>query len=228
MHLLWYSHFTNQIIPDYDTDPDKIIYKNLRGYAASKGATLNAELNIGNRFKSLAGSYCSGCRKVEKDEQGKETSTTDLYLTEKWSGTWAITYIFPAIGFTIDYTGNMYGPMRLPLLSDKDPRPASSPVWSIQNIQFTKLLNRNIELFGGIKNLLNWTPAKKSPFLIARSNDPFDKHLTYNPDGSIKPVDDPSLGAAHNPYGLSFDPTYVYAPNQGIRFFAGIRFTIKK
>ncbi|HKO80506.1 MAG TPA: hypothetical protein VJU78_08930, partial [Chitinophagaceae bacterium] len=70
-------------------------------------------------------------------------------------------------------------------------------------------------------------PAKKSPFLIARSNDPFDKHLTYNPDGSIKAVDDPSLGAAHNPYGLSFDPAYVYAPNQGIRFFAGFRVNIK-
>ena len=224
---LWYSHFTNQIIPDYDTDPDKIIYKNLHGYAASKGATLNAELNIGNRFKSLLGITVQDVRKVEKDEQQKETRTQPV-LTEKWSGTWAVTYTFPAIGFSIDYTGNIYGPMRLPLLSDKDPRPGYSPVWSIQNIQFTKLVNQNIELFGGIKNLLNWTPAKKSPFLIARSNDPFDKHLTYNPDGSIKAVDDPSLGAAHNPYGLSFDPTYVYAPNQGIRFFAGARFTIKQ
>ncbi len=224
---LWYSHFTNQIIPDYDTDPNKIIYKNLRGYAASKGATLNTELNIGSRFKSLLGVTLQDVRKIEKDELGKETSIRPV-LTEKWSGTWAITYTFPAIGFSIDYTGNIYGPMRLPLLSDKDPRAASSPVWSIQNIQLTKLVNRNIELFGGVKNLLNWTPAKNTPFLIARSNDPFDKHLTYNPDGSIKPVNDPSLGAAHNPYGLSFDPAYVYAPNQGIRFFAGARFTMRK
>lgn len=217
---LWYSHFTNQIIPDYDTDPEKIIYKNLRGYSSSKGATLNTEINIGNRFKSLLGVTVQDVRKVEKDEQHKETKTQPV-LTEKWSGTWAVTYTLPTIGFSIDYTGNIYGPMRLPLLSDKDPRPGYSPVWSIQNIQFTKLVNRNIELFGGIKNLLNWTPAKKSPFLIARSHDPFDKKVEYDANGKI-------LSTAENPYALSFDPAYVYAPNQGIRFFAGARFTIKK
>jgi outer membrane receptor for ferrienterochelin and colicins len=85
-----------------------------------------------------------------------------------------------------------------------------------------------VEVFGGIKNLLNWTPSKHSPFLIARTNDPFDKHVSYNTDGSVKVVHDPSAGAAHNPYGLTFDPTYVYAPNQGLRFFAGARYTIKK
>ena len=217
---LWYSHFTNQIIPDYDSDPNKIIYQNLRGYSSSKGATLNAELNIGHRFKSLLGITVQDVRKMEKDEQGKKIKLQPV-LTENWSGTWAITYGFPAIGFSIDYTGNVYGPMRLPLLSDKDPRPAFSPVWSIQNIQFTKLINRNIELFGGIKNLLNWTPAKESPFLIARSHDPFDKKVEYDADGKI-------LTTAENPYALSFDPAYVYAPNQGIRFFAGARFTIKQ
>ena len=217
---LWYSYFTNQIIPDYDSNPDKIIYKNLRGFAASEGATLNAELNIGSRFKSLLGVTVQDVMKVEKDERGKETRSQPV-LTEKWSGTWAVTYSFPAAGLTIDYTGNIYGPMRLPLLSDKDPRPGFSPVWSIQNIQFTKLVNRNIELFGGVKNLLNWTPAKSSPFLIARSHDPFDKKVEHDSNGKI-------LATAENPYALSFDPSYVYAPNQGIRFFAGVRFTIKK
>jgi outer membrane receptor for ferrienterochelin and colicins len=142
-------------------------------------------------------------------------------LTEKWSGTWAITYTFPAAGFTIDYTGNVYGPMRLPLLSATDPRPGYSPVWSIQNIQFTKMLNKKTEIFGGIKNLLNWTPAKNTPFILARSHDPFDKKVEYETDGKVK-------ATAENPYALTFDPSYVYAPNQGIRFFAGVRFTVKK
>lgn len=158
--------------------------------------------------------------KVQKGNFGKNTKQQPV-LTEKWSGTWALTYIIPAAGITIDYTGNIYGPMRLPLLSDKDPRPAFSPVWSIQNIQVTKLLNRRLEFFGGIKNLLNWTPAKNTPFIIARSHDPFDKKVEYDARGSI-------LATAENPYALSFDPTYVYAPNQGIRFFAGVRFIVKK
>ena len=118
--------------------------------------------------------------------------------------------------------------MRLPLLSGKDPRSASSPVWSIQNIQLTKLLSRKIELFGGVKNLLNWTPSKASPFLIARSHDPFDKKIDYDGDGKVDvDTNGKVLVTAENPYGLTFDPAYVYAPNQGIRFFAGARFTIK-
>lgn len=216
----WYSHFTNQIIPDYDTDPNKIIYKNLDGYSSSKGITLNLDLNIAHRFKTLAGVTVQDVKKVERNNQGKAIKQ-QLMLTEKWSGTWAVTYIFPRSGITIDYTGNIYGPMRLPLISDKDPRPGHSPVWSIQNIQVTKMINRNLELFAGIKNLLNWTPAKSAPFLIARSHDPFDKQVQRDPAGNV--VETPE-----NPYKLSFDPAYVYAPNQGLRVFAGVRLNVKK
>jgi outer membrane receptor for ferrienterochelin and colicins len=216
----WYSHFTNQIIPDYDTDPNKIIYQNLRGYSSSKGFTLNTELNFGHRLKSLLGITLQDVQKIEKDGQGKKTVIQPV-LTEKWSGTWAVTYGIPAIGLSFDYTGNIYGPMRLPLIGANDPRPAFSPVWSIQNIQATKLFKNNLEIFGGVKNLLNWTPARHSPFLIARSHDPFDKKVEYDGNGKI-------LATAENPYALSFDPSYVYAPNQGIRFFGGIRYTIKK
>jgi len=31
-----------------------------------------------------------------------------------------------------------------------------------------------------------------------------------------------------NPYALTFDPTYVYGPNQGIRGFLGIRWRLNK
>jgi len=215
----WYSHFTNQIIPDYDTDPNKIIYKNLDGFAGSKGFSLNVELSYANRLKGLMGITLQDVQKTERDVRGKH-STIRPVLTERWSGTWAITYTIPASGLTIDYTGNIYGPMRLPLLSATDPRPEFSPVWSIQNIQVSKLINRQLEIFAGVKNLLNWTPAKNVPFLVARSHDPFDKSVEYHVDGTVK-------ATAENPYALTFDPSYVYAPNQGIRLFGGIRLTLK-
>lgn len=215
----WYSHFTNQIIADYDTDPNKIIYKNLDGYASSKGVTLNLELNIGHRFKSMMGATVTDVKKVEKKD-GIKSSTTPV-LTDKWSGTWAITYTMPAAGITIDYTGNLYGPMRLPLLSATDPRPGTSPVWSIQNIQVTKLIGKGLELFAGVKNLLNWTPAKSTPFIIARSHDPFDKKVQYDPSGNV-------LATPENPYALTFDPSYAYAPNQGLRVFGGVRYMLRK
>lgn len=215
----WYSYFSNQIIPDYDTDPNKIIYKNLDGYSFSKGMTLNIDYSYGHRFKALLGMTLQSIKKTEKDASGNKLTQVPV-LTEKWSGTWSISYSIPAGGWSVDYTGNIYGPMRLPLLGVRDPRPAHSPVWSLQNLQISKKLGRAIECFAGSKNLLNWTPARRVPFLIARAHDPFDKLVEYEQDGSVRV-------SAENPFGLSFDPAYVYAPNQGRRIFAGLRFTLR-
>lgn len=110
--------------------------------------------------------------------------------------------------------------MRLPLLGPLDPRKPYSPLWSLQNIQFVFTGVKQTEIYAGVKNLLNWTPNKGNPFIIARTHDPFDKKVQYDSNGQIIPT-------AENPYALSFDPTYVYGPNQGRRFFLGIRISIK-
>ena len=215
---VWYSYFNNQIIPDYETDPNKIIYKNLNGYSSSMGFTLNLEWNAASQLKLIAGTTIQDVAKFESINGKKQKS--ELLLTEPWSGTWAVTYTWPGAGISIDYTGNIYGPMKLPLLSVLDPRPAFSKVWSIQNLQFTKRVSKKAEFYTGVKNLLNWTPVKNASFIIARSHDPFDKKVEYTTNGSV-------VVSAENPYGLTFDPSYVYAPNQGIRFFAGMRMSIR-
>jgi outer membrane receptor for ferrienterochelin and colicins len=110
--------------------------------------------------------------------------------------------------------------MRLPLLGDLDPRQEYSPVWSIQNIQLTFDGLKDLEIYGGVKNLLNWTPNKGNPFLIARADDPFDKDVTFDASGN-------AVATADNPYALTFDPSYVYGPNQGIRLFFGLRYSLK-
>jgi outer membrane receptor for ferrienterochelin and colicins len=109
--------------------------------------------------------------------------------------------------------------MRLPLLSELDPRQEYSPTWSIQNIQFTYSGVKDFEFYGGIKNLLDWTPNRGNPFIIARANDPFDKNVQFDNSGNAIPT-------ADNPYGLTFDPTYVYGPNQGMRGFIGMRYRL--
>jgi outer membrane receptor for ferrienterochelin and colicins len=210
---LWYTHFTNAILPDYDTNPNQIIYDNLDGHATSKGASLNIDAVFGNGIKALLGVTYQGVSQTENDE------TIDQILTEKFSGTWALSYKHYKTNLTLDYTGNIYGPMRLPTLGDLDPRSDKSPTWSVQNIQLTYDGIKNIELYAGIKNLLNWTPNKGEPFIIARSNDPFDENVDYNPDGSV-------MATSENPYALTFDPSYVYAPNQGRRLFFGMRFQL--
>ncbi|MNS87073.1 hypothetical protein D3C72_1210020 [compost metagenome] len=73
-----------------------------------------------------------------------------------------------------------------------------------------------MEIYAGIKNLLDWTPNRNNPFIIARSHDPFDKKVEYGSNGQV-------MTTTENPYGLTFDPTYVYGPNQGRRLFVGLR-----
>ncbi|PJB19504.1 MAG: TonB-dependent receptor, partial [Flavobacteriaceae bacterium CG_4_9_14_3_um_filter_33_16] len=78
----------------------------------------------------------------------------------------------------------------------------------------------HFEVYGGLKNLLNWTPNRGNPFIIARANDPFDKNVEFDTNGN-------AVATAENPYALTFDPSYVYAPNQGRRLFFGLRYTLK-
>jgi outer membrane receptor for ferrienterochelin and colicins len=210
----FYTWFNNKIIADYDTDPNKIIYNNLNGHAISKGISLNTDLSLKNGLKFLIGGTLMD---VYSKQQGVKIKQL---FTEHFTGVWNIGYKHEKSGIQLDYTGNVYGPMRLPLLSDTDPRMPSSPWWSIQNVQLTKSFHNGMELYGGVKNLLNWTPNKGNPFLIARAHDPFDKQVQFNDAGQ-------ALVTPENPYGLTFDPSYVYGPNQGIRWFFGIRYQLK-
>lgn len=192
-NTVWMTYFTNSIIPDYDTNPNQIIYNNLNGYAKSSGISSNLDLIMGNGWKASLGiTYMD----VFKNENGIKTRQV---LTEKFSGTWSVSYTIPTWFLTIDYTGNLYGPMRLPHLGEGDLRKKYSPIWSIQNIQFTISKIKNCDIYLGIKNILDWTPNRGNPYIIA---------------------------GADNPFSEEFDPGYIYGPNQGIRSFIGIRYSL--
>lgn len=195
----FYTYFDNRILPDYETDSNKIIYSNLDGFSVSKGISLNADVLFTNGLSINAGATLMDVSVTENNLKTRQL------LTESFSGVWSISYKFSR-DFSIDYTGNMYGPMRLPLLGENDQRPEFSPWFSIQNIQLSKKFGNNWEIYGGIKNLLNFTPPANS---INGANNPFDI----------------GIDTEKNPE-LAFDPSYVYASNQGIRGFLGVRYTL--
>lgn len=211
---VFYTRFSNKIISDYETDPNKIIYDNINGYAISQGISTNVDLNFTNGLKFILGATVLDNKNVQ------DGISETPFLTEKFTGTWSISYKIEPWNLSLDYTGNVYSPMKLPLLSDLDPRSPNSPWYSIQNIQFTYLGWKNFELYGGVKNLLNFTPKRNNPFLISRTNDPFDKNVQYDAAGKV-------LVTPDNPYGLTFDTTYVYGQNQTIRGFFGLRYTLR-
>ena len=210
---LFYTNFSNAIIPDYDTNPNQIIYDNLDGKSISQGLSANIDVAFPSGFKFLLGATFQDVRQIENGISSRQI------LTESYTGTWSLGYNFQNLKLNIDYTGNLYGPMRLPTLGESDPRSDFSPVWSIQNIQFTFKGLDNFEFYGGIKNLLDWTPNRGNPFIIARANDPFDKNVVFDNNGA-------AVATADNPNALTFDPSYVYGPNQGIRGFFGLRYRL--
>ena len=206
----FYTHFNNRILPDYETDPNKIIYANLNGFSVSKGLSLNSDISFPLGLTMNIGATLMDVSINENNIKKRQL------LTESFSGVWGISYNLKKSRIKIDYTGNLYGPMKLPLLSELDPRKGESPWFSIQNIQITKKIGTSWEMYGGIKNILNFTPANNS---IARSFDPFDSGVDFNSNGE-------AIATTNNPYALTFDPSYVYASNQGIRGFLGLRYTI--
>lgn len=210
---LFYTYFNNKIIPDYDADQTKIIYQNLDGYAVSQGASLNMDI----RYKNLSGRVGGTLMDVSSYENGVRERQE---FQEQYTMTWNIGYSFPKVLMKVEYTGNLYGPMDLPLLSELDPRRSISEPWSIQNVQVTKTFKNGIEIYGGVKNLLNWTPNRDNPFIIARAHDPFDENVDFDSQGNV-------VATAENPYALTFDPAYVYGPNQVRRFFFGMRYTLQ-
>lgn len=203
----WYTYFSNKIIPDYLTDPNKIIYSNLSGFAHSTGGSINVDLSY-KSFRCLVGATAMDVSIFNQNQWQRQL------LTEQFTGTWTVSYAIKKIGLSVDYTGNVYAPMLLPVLGPLDNRSTTSPWFSIQNIQLTLSLKNGIELFGGVKNLLNYTPPANS---IARAFDPFDKGVIFDSGGAVIPTPE-------NPNALTFDPSYVYASNQGIRGFIGFRY----
>ena len=207
---IFWTEFSNKIIPDYDTNPNQIIYNNLNGKSIIQGASVNFNSVFNNGLRMNIGATYIDSSIIEN---GIEFTP---YLTESFQGVWKIEKGFNDSGFKIDFTGNVVGKMRLPRLGILDPRDEYSPVFSIMNLQLTKAINNNYEFYGGIKNILDFTPAKNS---IARPFDPFDREVIFDNNGNATS----SLG---NPYALTFDPSYVYASNQGRRFFVGMRWKI--
>jgi outer membrane receptor for ferrienterochelin and colicins len=204
---IFYTWFGNKIIPDYDTDPNAIIYRNLSDYAVSQGVSLNTNMQFSSALKVNAGVTLMQVYTILRDSLDK-TFKQDQIHAPRFSGVFGISYTFKRIwDITLDYTGQVYGPMRLPILPN-DFRPEYSPWFTLQNLQATKRFSKSFELYAGVKNLFNFLPQNP----IMRPQDPFDKN-----------INDPLT----NPNGYTFDPSYNYAPLMGRRAFIGLRYNLR-
>jgi outer membrane receptor for ferrienterochelin and colicins len=175
---VFYTHFTNKIVPDYEVDPNQIVYANLRGYSVSRGVSLSLNQNVNfERFLYNLGVSFQDVYSVEEGVREKQL------FAPTFTGTAGFTWLVPISkpNLTVDYTGTLTGPMRLPEYEAPFQRPDRSRTYSAHNVQATLKLDGGVQVYGAVKNLFDFTQG--SP-LVDPGNpfgDAFDTAYVWGP-----------------------------------------------
>lgn len=196
---LFYTHFNNKIVPDYDSDPSFIYYNNLEGYSISKGMSFQINQNFKRPLSiSFGGTY------LDVYSVNNSNPDDELFVPE-FSGVFSLGYQWPNYGLKIDYTGRIIGSMKLPSYEEKFNRAETSPWYTIQDVKIQKDISKSLEAFFGVKNIFNY--KQESPLI--------DPTAGSDINGSWE--------AGFSP---NFDTAYVYAPTRGRRFIVGLCWVI--
>jgi outer membrane receptor for ferrienterochelin and colicins len=173
---LFYTHFTNRIIPDYDTDPSQIIYHNLDGFAVTRGVglSLNQNVTVMPLFYTLGITF----QDVFYEHVGVREE--ELFAAA-FKGVWSATYTLARPGIALDYTGTVVGPMRLPAYDAPFERATRSETYAVHNLMATWRGRHGVEVYGGIRNVLDYT--QPSPIVDPANpfGDSFDTAWVYGP-----------------------------------------------
>lgn len=175
---LYYYYFNNKIIPDYNTDPNLIIYDNLKGYALSRG--LSAAWQQSFTFP-LQLSLGINLQQVFQKVGGSGEKTPQLFVPFIAS-TFTASYTFKQIGLTLDWTGRITGSQNLPAYPEPFGRPLKSPWYSVQNLQVAKEFPHiGLRLYVGIKNI--WNTTQQSPLIDPQNpfGEYFDTSYVWGP-----------------------------------------------
>jgi outer membrane receptor for ferrienterochelin and colicins len=176
---LFYTRFSNKIIPDYLTNSQQIIYRNMVGYGISRGLGLTY-----NHYFHLPIVLTAGLtvqEVFEKQMEGDDPSRIHQLFVPAISGVFALNYTWKKPGLSFDWTGNIMGRQRLPEYEDPFTQPTESSLYSLQHIQVTWKPRKGPEVFVGVKNLTNFT--QKNPLIAPEEpfGDDFDTAYVWGP-----------------------------------------------
>ncbi len=173
---LFHTSFDNKIIPDYDVDPNQIVYENLDGHAVSRGVSLSFNQNIDfDRFLYSVGFTWQDVYFVEGDVR------EDEFFAADWRGVFSATYNMRSQPLRFDYTGSVTGPMRLPAYEAPFERPERSPAYGVHNVQGTWRFMADSELYLSVKNLFDFTQPTPLVDPANPFGDAFDTAYVYGP-----------------------------------------------
>lgn len=150
---IWYTYFTNQIIPDYSRRGE-IRYSNLNGHSVSRGVSLSAAHNFPGPFM-----YSVGVT-LQDVYQKRNGIKQPILFSPGFSGVFSLSYDIEPIRLSLDWTGQVTGKMRLPKYEGYSDQ---SELYTEQNLKITKELNEGLQAYLSIKNLFNYT--QESPII---------------------------------------------------------------
>ncbi len=173
---LFHTRFSNKIVPDYDQDPNLIVYDNLAGHAVSRGVALAFNQNVD--FDRLLYTVGVTLQDVYTVENGAKE---DEFFAPRLRAVASATYDVRALPLSIDYTASLTGPMRMPAFDEPFARPERSPTYSVHNLQATWRLGGGSDLYVSVKNLFDY--AQPTPLIDPERpfGDAFDTTYVYGP-----------------------------------------------
>jgi outer membrane receptor for ferrienterochelin and colicins len=148
----YHTNFSNQIFPDYDTDPTKAIIKNFTGTSISNGFQTDVFLKIHKRYEVKLGynfldvyRITNGVKEVLPFNARHKFLTTLSYKPENKK-------------FHVDANIHWFGTQRLPNTKQNPAlyvRPDFSKAYTTASMQFTYILKK-VELYAGAENMFNF------------------------------------------------------------------------
>ena len=178
---IFYTYFQNKIIPDFDQDPNLIVYENLDGYGTSRGASFAINHSFKIPLRVRAGVTFMDVFEKSEDENGDIVKNVQFFAP-KVSGTFGVEYNWKTARLSVNYQGRVMGPQRLPTYEGQFERPEQSPWYTIQNLQLTKTFKKTkLEIYTGVKNIFNYT--QPSPLVDPQNpfGDDFDTAYAFGP-----------------------------------------------
>ena len=172
----FYTYFTNKITPDYDVNPNQIIYANLDGFSVSRGLAFIIQQNFDYPLSVKAGGTFLDVYSID-DNNIRE----DELFAPSFTGVFSLSYNWDKINTSIDWTAKVTGPMSLPSFPHPFERGEESPWFSQHHLQIKKVFSESLTAFMGVKNVFNYT--QESPLVDWQNpfGDDFDTSYAYGP-----------------------------------------------
>ncbi|MDZ7632631.1 MAG: TonB-dependent receptor [Gemmatimonadaceae bacterium] len=170
---LFHTRFGNRIVGDFDSDPNLIVYRNLRGAAITRGASL--ALGYATLRQPFSGSVGVTVQDVFVRDGGVRRA---LPFAASRQAVFALGYRIDRLGVTVDWTGRLQGPTPLPQFDGLSSR---SPWFTEQHLQFTRRKAGAPDLYVAVKNLFNFVQRDAIIDPFNPFGDRFDTARVYGP-----------------------------------------------